>query len=150
MAVTEAMAIAEHGAEQVSRANADLRTPVVFVHGFWLLPSSWDRWATLFQEQGYVAVAPGWPDDPPTVTEAKAHPEVFAGKSIGADDRQPLAGGGGHGTRVRAPLHRLAGAVDRLVSRPIALGPAPTDNRPARGSPKPRSPSPHLSPLRQA
>jgi hypothetical protein len=28
-------------------------------------------------------LTPGWPDDPETVEEAKAHPEVFAGKSIG-------------------------------------------------------------------
>ena len=32
-------------ADQVARANNTGRTPVVFVHGLWLLPSSWDRWA---------------------------------------------------------------------------------------------------------
>jgi non-heme chloroperoxidase len=48
-----------------------------------LLPSSWDRWAKLFEENGYAALTPGWPDDPETVEEAKAHPEVFAGTSIG-------------------------------------------------------------------
>ena len=69
--------------EQVDRANADERRPVVFVHGLWLLPSSWDRWAAHFEQAGYVAVMPGWPDDPETVEEAKAHPEVFAGKDIG-------------------------------------------------------------------
>jgi non-heme chloroperoxidase len=55
----------------------------VFVHGLWLLPSSWDRWAAAFEEAGYAALTPGWPDDPETVQEAKAHPEVFAGKSVG-------------------------------------------------------------------
>ncbi len=75
--------IAEHEAEQVEHANASGRTPVVFVHGLWLLPSSWDAWAELFEEAGYTAVQPGWPDDPETVEEAQAHPEVFAGKSIG-------------------------------------------------------------------
>jgi non-heme chloroperoxidase len=68
--------------EQVDTANASGRTPVVFVHGLWLLPSSWDRWATVFDEAGYAPVTPGWPDDPPTVAEAKAHPEVFAHKTI--------------------------------------------------------------------
>src|SRR5207248_8034185 len=29
------------------------------------------------------AVQPGWPDDPETVGEANAHPEVFAHKSVG-------------------------------------------------------------------
>jgi non-heme chloroperoxidase len=75
--------ITEHELEQCQRANATGRQPVVFVHGLWLLPSSWDRWAALFEEVGYVAMTPGWPDDPDTVEEAKAHPEVFAGKSIG-------------------------------------------------------------------
>ena len=68
--------------EQVDKANATGRTPVVFVHGLWLLPSSWDRWVTVFEEAGYASVTPGWPDDPPTVEEAKAHPEVFAHKTI--------------------------------------------------------------------
>jgi non-heme chloroperoxidase len=75
--------INEHEAEQVERANASGLTPVVFVHGLWLLPSSWDRWVTVFEEAGFAAVSPGWPDDPETVEEAKAHPEVFAHKSIG-------------------------------------------------------------------
>jgi non-heme chloroperoxidase len=76
-------AINEHEAEQVQRANASGLTPVVFVHGLWLLPNSWDRWVTVFEEAGFAAVSPGWPDDPETVEEAKAHPEVFAHKSIG-------------------------------------------------------------------
>jgi len=70
-------------AEQIDQANASGRTPVVFIHGLWLLPSSWDRWAGVFDEAGYTALTPGWPDDPRTVEEAKAHPEVFAGKTIG-------------------------------------------------------------------
>jgi non-heme chloroperoxidase len=69
--------------EQVDRANASGLQPVVFVHGLWLLPSSWDRWATVFEDAGYTALAPGWPDDPDTVEEANAHPEVFAGKTVG-------------------------------------------------------------------
>ena len=75
--------ITEREAEQVRRANGTGRASVVFVHGLWLLPSSWDRWATLFEENGYTALAPGWPDDPETIDEARAHPEVFAKKSVG-------------------------------------------------------------------
>jgi non-heme chloroperoxidase len=71
-----------HEQEQVERANASGLTPVVFIHGLWLLPSSWDRWAAAFEEAGFTALTPGWPDDPDTVEEAKAHPEVFAGKTI--------------------------------------------------------------------
>jgi pimeloyl-ACP methyl ester carboxylesterase len=69
--------------EQVARANASGRTPVVFIHGLWLLPSSWDRWAAVFEEAGYTALTPGWPDDPNTVAEAREHPEAFANKTIG-------------------------------------------------------------------
>jgi non-heme chloroperoxidase len=75
--------ITEHESEQVERANSSGRTPVVFIHGLWLLPSSWDRWGELFENAGYSAVKAGWPDDPETVAGARAHPEVFAGKSVG-------------------------------------------------------------------
>ena len=80
---TPADGITGHEAEQIDRANATGLTPVVFIHGLWLLPSSWDRWATVFEEAGFTALTPGWPDDPETVEEANAHPEVFAGKSVG-------------------------------------------------------------------
>ena len=75
-------AITDHETQQIGDANASGRTPVVFVHGLWLLPSSWDRWRTVFQDAGYTTLAPGWPDDPETVADANANPEVFAGKSI--------------------------------------------------------------------
>jgi non-heme chloroperoxidase len=75
--------LAEYEVEQIKRAKESGRTPVVFVHGLWLLPSSWDRWAAFFEEDDFAALTPGWPDDPLTVAEADAHPEVFAGKSIG-------------------------------------------------------------------
>jgi non-heme chloroperoxidase len=70
--------------EQVGWANDSGRVPVVFVHGLWLLSSSWDRWAAMFAEAGYAPVSPGWPDDPDSVAEANADPEVFANKTIGA------------------------------------------------------------------
>jgi pimeloyl-ACP methyl ester carboxylesterase len=76
-------AITDHEAEQIEKANATGRTPVVFIHGLWLLPSSWERWAAVFEEAGYAALTPGWPDDPRTVHEARANPAVFAGKTVG-------------------------------------------------------------------
>lgn len=90
--------------EELERINASGRQPVVFIHGLWLLPSSWDRWAALFEASGYAAVQPGWPDDPATVEEAHAHPEVFAGKSIG-----------------QVSEHYLA-VIDRLALRPAVIG----------------------------
>lgn len=73
----------EQELEQVAKANESGRTPVVFVHGLWLLDSSWDQWASFFEEAGYAAVTPGWPGDPTSVAEAHEHPEVFAGKGVG-------------------------------------------------------------------
>jgi len=67
---------------QVEKANASGKRPVVFVHGLWLLPTSWDRWAKVFEGEGFAALSPGWPDDPDTVAEAREHPEVMAKKSI--------------------------------------------------------------------
>jgi pimeloyl-ACP methyl ester carboxylesterase len=91
-------------AEQVESANASGRTPIVFIHGLWLLPSSWDRWATVFEQAGYAPVAPGWPDDPATVAEARAHPEVFAKKSIGQ------------------VADHLASLISRLKIKPAVIG----------------------------
>jgi pimeloyl-ACP methyl ester carboxylesterase len=77
------MAISEREARQVEQANASGRTPVVFIHGLWLLPSSWDNWVRLFEEAGYAGVTPDWPDDPETVEEARANPDVLANKTLG-------------------------------------------------------------------
>jgi pimeloyl-ACP methyl ester carboxylesterase len=81
-ASTETATCTEHELKEVAKANATGKQAVVFVHGLWLLPSSWDRWREVFEQAGYVTLAPGWPDDPDTVEEAKEHPEVFAKKSI--------------------------------------------------------------------
>ena len=67
---------------EVERANSSGLSPVVFVHGLWLLPSSWDGWRKLFEDNGYITLAPGWPDDPRTREQAYANPSVFAGKSV--------------------------------------------------------------------
>ena len=75
--------IADEEQAQIDEANASGKTPVVFIHGLWLLPSSWDRWAAVFADVGYAPLTPGWPDDAQTVEEAKANPDVFANKSIG-------------------------------------------------------------------
>jgi pimeloyl-ACP methyl ester carboxylesterase len=128
---TSGLPFTEHELEQVKRANATTATPVVFVHGLWLLPSSWDRWVELFEEAGFVALTPGWPDDPETVAEAKAHPEVFAGKGIGeiADyeesiirrlDRKPVVIGHSFGGLLTQIL-----AGRGLAAASVAISPAP-------------------------
>jgi pimeloyl-ACP methyl ester carboxylesterase len=75
--------ITERETRQIEQANTSGNTPVVFIHGLWLLPSSWDRWADLFKQAGYAPLTPDWPDDPETVEEARANPDVLAKKTLG-------------------------------------------------------------------
>jgi pimeloyl-ACP methyl ester carboxylesterase len=128
---TGSTTITGHEAQQVERANKTGLQPIVFVHGLWLLPSSWDRWATLFEEAGYTALTPGWPDDPNTVAEANANPEVFAHKTVGqvADhvdtvirglDKKPAIIGHSFGGLL---VQILAGRG--LASATVAIDPAP-------------------------
>ena len=117
--------------QQIERANAVERTPVVFVHGLWLLPSSWDRWAAHFEQAGYAPVSLSWPDDPETVKEANAHPEVMAGKTVGqvADHLAELIG-----TLTRKPAivgHSFGGLLTQILAgrglsaASVAIDPAP-------------------------
>jgi pimeloyl-ACP methyl ester carboxylesterase len=128
--VTE-LTITEHEAAQVERANATGLTPVVFVHGLWLLPSSWDRWSGVFEEAGYTALTPGWPDDPDTVEEANANPEVFAHKTVGqvADHYADVIG-----KLQRKPAvigHSFGGLLTQIIAgrglsaASVAIDPAP-------------------------
>jgi non-heme chloroperoxidase len=98
------MAIVRRETEQVESANTSGRTPVVFIHGLWLLPSSWQRWAEMFDEAGYAALTPTWPGDPETVEEARAHPEVFAGQTIGQ------------------VADHVAEVIGRLSAKPVVIG----------------------------
>lgn len=60
-----------------------MSAPVLFVHGLWLHASSWDPWIERFRSAGYAECsAPGWPGDPATVEEARAHPDAIADHGI--------------------------------------------------------------------
>jgi pimeloyl-ACP methyl ester carboxylesterase len=103
-------------ADQIAQANDSGHVPVVFIHGLWLLPSSWDRWAAMFADAGYAPVSPGWPDDPDTVAEANANPEVFADKTVGAvaDHYSQVIG-----TLTRPPAvigHSFGGLLAQIVA----------------------------------
>jgi len=123
--------IATHEQQDVDKVNATGRIPAVFVHGLWLLPSSWDRWAEVFDAAGYAALAPGWPDDPETVAEANANPDTFANKTVGdvADhfaevigklDRKPVVIGHSFGGLLAQIL-----AGRGLSTATVAIDPAP-------------------------
>src|SRR5207248_8528244 len=75
--------ITDHETQQLDRANKTGLQPVVFVHGLWLLPSSWARWAAVFEEAGFAALTPGWPDDSEIVAEANTMPALIAHRSVG-------------------------------------------------------------------
>jgi non-heme chloroperoxidase len=89
---------------EIDRANASGLEPVIFVHGLWLLSSSWQPWRELFEANGYTTLAPGWPDDPATVAEAKEHPEAFANKMV-----------------QQVTDHYVA-AVAKLSKKPVVIG----------------------------
>jgi non-heme chloroperoxidase len=74
--------ISERERREIEAANASGNTPVVFIHGLWLLPSSWAGWADFFTQAGYAPLTPDWPDDPETVEVARAEPEVLARKTL--------------------------------------------------------------------
>jgi hypothetical protein len=75
--------MSEREKREIEAANASGHTPVVLIHGLWLLPSSWAAWVDFFTEAGYAPLTPDWPDDPGTVAEARANPDVFAKKTLG-------------------------------------------------------------------
>ena len=74
--------ISERESREIEAANASGTTPVVFIHGLWLLPSSWAAWADFFEQAGYAPLTPDWPDDPESIEAARAEPEVLAGKTL--------------------------------------------------------------------
>jgi pimeloyl-ACP methyl ester carboxylesterase len=120
--------------EQVAAANDSGRSPVVFIHGLWLLGSSWQPWRRLFEEKGYTTVAVDWPDDPASYAEAHAHPEAFAKKSVGqvADHVAEVIAG-----LERKPIvvgHSFGGLLAQIVAgRGLALATVSIDPAPSRG-----------------
>jgi pimeloyl-ACP methyl ester carboxylesterase len=96
--------ITEREGQQVEQANGSGKTPVVFIHGLWLLPSSWNNWVELFEQNGYAGVTPDWPDDPETVEEARANPDVFAKKTL------------------KQIADHTAEVIDKLDKKPAVMG----------------------------
>ena len=115
-----------HEQQEIERANNSGLQPVVFVHGLWLLSSSWNRWRTLFEEQGYTTLAPGWPDDPETVEEANEEPEVFAHK------------------RINQVTQHYIDAIQQLTKKPAIVGHSfgALSHKSSREKGQPPSPSP--------
>lgn len=119
---------------EVERANASGLRPVVFVHGLWLLPSSWDGWRKLFEENGYTTLAPGWPDDPRTRQEAYANPSVFAGKDVQTVTDHYLAVMSGLRQKSVVIGHSFGGLiVQKIANEGAAVATIAIDNAPIKG-----------------
>ena len=121
-------------AAQVAAANESGKQPVVFIHGLWLLHSSWDAWRERFEGLGYATVAVDWPDDPTDHASAHADPSVFAKKSVGqvADHVGDVIAG-----LERKPIvigHSFGGLLTQIVAgRGLALASVTIDPAPSRG-----------------
>jgi pimeloyl-ACP methyl ester carboxylesterase len=96
--------ISDREHREIEAANASGNTPVVFIHGLWLLPSSWNNWVDFFKVAGYAPLTPDWPGDPETVEQARANPEALAGKKLGeiADHTKEV--------------------IDALAKKPVLMG----------------------------
>ena len=126
--------VSERENREIEAANASGNTPVVFIHGLWLLPSSWANWADFFRQAGYAPLTPDWPDDPETVEEARANPDVLAKKTlkqvadhtaevISALDKKPAVMG-----------HSTGGLLAQLVAdRGLSAATVAIDPGPFRG-----------------
>jgi pimeloyl-ACP methyl ester carboxylesterase len=84
--------------------SVNVLTRVIFIHGLWLHATSWGPWVDLFREAGYDPAAPGWPGDPDTVEEARAHAASIADHGI--DD----------------VVEHYANVIDGLGAKPILIG----------------------------
>ncbi len=134
--------ISERENREIEAANASGNTPVVFIHGLWLLPSSWANWADFFKQAGYAPLTPDWPDDPETVEEARANPYVLAKKTlkqvadhtteiINALDKKPVVVGHSTGGLL---AQMLAGRG--LSATTVAIDPGSLPRRSASARPR--------------
>jgi pimeloyl-ACP methyl ester carboxylesterase len=98
------MAISGRESEQIKKANASGNTPIVLIHGLWVLPSSWNNWVEYFEQEGYAGLTPDWPDDPETVEEARANPDVLAKKTL------------------KQVADHTAEVIDKLEQKPAVMG----------------------------
>src|SRR5829696_4769998 len=128
------MAVSERESKQIEAANTSGKTPVVFIHGLWLLPSSWNNWVDFFEENGYAGVTPDWPDDPETVEVARAEPEVLAKKTLKqiADHTSEVIGGLQQKPAVMG--HSTGGLLAQIIAdRGLSAATVAIDPGPFRG-----------------
>jgi pimeloyl-ACP methyl ester carboxylesterase len=120
--------------EEIDAANKSDGTPVVFIHGLWLLPSSWDRWGEFFKTAGYAPLAPDWPDDPETVEQARANPDVLAKKTLKQVGDHVAEVIGGLTKKPAVMGHSTGGLLAQLIAdRGLSAATVAIDPGPFRG-----------------
>jgi len=120
--------------DQVEKANASGRTPVVLIHGLWLLPSSWNNWVEFFEQEGYAGVTPDWPDDPETVEVARAEPEVLAKKNLKQIAEHTAEVIGGLQRKPAVMGHSTGGLLAQIIAdRGLSAATVAIDPGPFRG-----------------
>jgi pimeloyl-ACP methyl ester carboxylesterase len=126
--------ITEREQEEIDAANKSGSTPVVFIHGLWLLPSSWDRWGEFFKKAGYAPLAPDWPDDPETVEQARANPDVLAKKTLKQIGDHTAEVIGGLTKKPAVMGHSTGGLLAQLIAdRGLSAATVAIDPGPFRG-----------------
>lgn len=119
---------------EIERANESGLAPVVFVHGLWLLSSAWQGFRDTFETAGYTTLAPGWPDDPDTIEEAHAHPEVFAHKMVQGVTDHYLEAIAQLGTKPAVIGHSFGGLIaQKIADNGASAATVAIDNAPFKG-----------------
>ncbi len=110
------------------------RPTIVFVHGLWLPPTSWELWEEHFREQGYQTLSVAWPGEATDITEARQDSQRLAGvgvKQVCDTVATTIAG------LSRPPIligHSFGGlAVQELLGRGIAAAAIAIDPAPIKG-----------------
>jgi pimeloyl-ACP methyl ester carboxylesterase len=128
------MAVSERESTEIEAANASGTTPVVFIHGLWLLPSSWANWGEFFKNAGYAPLTPDWPDDPETVEQARANPDVLAKKTLKQVGDHAAEVIGGLDKKPAVMGHSTGGLLAQIIAdRGLSVATVAIDPGPFRG-----------------
>jgi pimeloyl-ACP methyl ester carboxylesterase len=88
---------------------------ILFIHGLWLTPRSWESFASRYESRGYRVLAPGWPGTEGEVEALRRDPSLLDGLDLktvvdhydgiirGLDDPPILMG------------HSLGGSITQLL-----------------------------------
>jgi pimeloyl-ACP methyl ester carboxylesterase len=55
---------------------------ILFIHGLWMTPRSWESYAARYESRGYHVLAPGWPGTEGEVEALRRDPSLFDGLDL--------------------------------------------------------------------